>query len=86
MKIAVLAGDGIGPEIVAQAVKVLAVLKRDGLGMDLEHAPYGGAGYDAHGDPLRSCILWNDQRTQKQCDEITARVGAERVLRLTGNP
>jgi 3-isopropylmalate dehydrogenase len=52
MKIAVLAGDGIGPEIVAQAVKVLDVLKRDGLKLELEHAPYGGAGYDAHGDPL----------------------------------
>ena len=44
MKIAVLAGDGIGPEIVAQAVKVLDVLKRDGLKLELERAPYGGAG------------------------------------------
>src|SRR5512147_437704 len=41
---------------------------------------------DAHGETLRPCILWNDQRTQKQCDEITARVGAKRVLELTGNP
>ncbi len=41
---------------------------------------------DAQGDPLRPCILWNDQRTQKQCDDITARVGAARVLQLTGNP
>ncbi|MBI5032907.1 MAG: xylulokinase [Chloroflexi bacterium] len=41
---------------------------------------------DAHGETLRPCILWNDQRTQKQCDEITARVGAQRVLELTGNP
>ena len=52
MKIAVLAGDGIGPEITAQAVKVLDVLRSDGLKLELEHAPYGGAGYDAHGDPL----------------------------------
>ena len=52
MKIAVLAGDGIGPEIMAQAVRVLEILKRDGLRMELEAAPYGGAGYDAHGDPL----------------------------------
>ena len=52
MKIAVLAGDGIGPEIVAQAVKVLKALARDGLNLELEKAPFGGAGVDAHGDPL----------------------------------
>ena len=57
MKIAVLAGDGIGPEIIAQAVKVLDVLRRDGLGLELEHAPYGGAGLDAHGDPLPAPTL-----------------------------
>lgn len=57
MKIAVLAGDGIGPEIIAQAVKVLEVLRRDGLGLELEAAPFGGAGYDAHGDPLPELTL-----------------------------
>lgn len=57
MKIAVLAGDGIGPEIIAQAVKVLEVLKHDGLNLELEHAPYGGAGYDSHGDPLPAQTL-----------------------------
>jgi 3-isopropylmalate dehydrogenase len=57
MKIAVLAGDGIGPEIIAQAVKVLDQLARDGLKLELEHAPYGGAGYDACGDPLPESTL-----------------------------
>ncbi|MBI2296253.1 MAG: 3-isopropylmalate dehydrogenase [Betaproteobacteria bacterium] len=52
MKIAVLAGDGIGPEIVAQAVKVLRALAGDGLRLELEDAPFGGAGYEAYGDPL----------------------------------
>jgi 3-isopropylmalate dehydrogenase len=52
MKIAVLAGDGIGPEIVAQAVKVLKALASDGLKLELEQALFGGAAYDAHGDPL----------------------------------
>jgi 3-isopropylmalate dehydrogenase len=52
MKIAVLAGDGIGPEIVAQAVRVLKALARDGLKLELEEAAFGGAGVDAHGDPL----------------------------------
>jgi 3-isopropylmalate dehydrogenase len=57
MKIAVLAGDGIGPEIIAQAMKALEVLRRDGLKLELEAAPYGGAGYDAHGDPLPESTL-----------------------------
>ncbi len=57
MKIAVLAGDGIGPEIITQAMKVLDVLRQDGLELELEEAPYGGAGYDAHGDPLPPATL-----------------------------
>ena len=57
MKIAVLPGDGIGPEIVAQAVKVLKRLAADGLKAEVEHAPFGGAGYDAAGDPLPDTTL-----------------------------
>ncbi|HEX6003221.1 MAG TPA: isocitrate/isopropylmalate family dehydrogenase, partial [Burkholderiales bacterium] len=57
MKVAVLAGDGIGPEIVAQALKVLRALAQDGLPLELEEAPFGGAGYDAHGDPLPASTL-----------------------------
>ena len=52
-KIAILPGDGIGPEIVAEAVKVLECLRQDhGLDIELEHAPVGGAAYDAHGTTL----------------------------------
>ncbi len=50
--ILVLAGDGIGPEIVAEAVKVIDVLKAQGLDVVLSEAAIGGAGYDAAGDPL----------------------------------
>jgi 3-isopropylmalate dehydrogenase len=57
VKVAVLAGDGIGPEIVAEAVKVLTALRRDGLPLELEAAPFGGAGVDAHGDPLPESTL-----------------------------
>lgn len=57
MKIAVLPGDGIGPEIVAQAVKVLDALRSDGLKIELEYAHIGGAGYDAAGDPLPDATL-----------------------------
>ena len=52
-KIAILSGDGIGPEIVAEAVKVLDVLQSaHGLSVILEQAHIGGAGYDAQGHPL----------------------------------
>lgn len=52
MKIAILPGDGIGPEIVAQAAKVLGALRLDGLNIETEYAHIGGAGYDAAGDPF----------------------------------
>ena len=54
MKIAVLPGDGIGPEIVAQAVKVLNALN---IGLEMKEAPIGGAGYEAAGDPLPADTL-----------------------------
>ncbi|WP_431257785.1 3-isopropylmalate dehydrogenase [Roseateles chitinivorans] len=54
MKIAVLPGDGIGTEIVAEAVKVLNVLE---LPFELETAPVGGAAYEASGHPLPEATL-----------------------------
>lgn len=57
MKIAVLPGDGIGPEIVAQALKVLGALAKDGLKLEIEQAPVGGAAYDLAGDPLPAATL-----------------------------
>lgn len=54
MKIAVLPGDGIGTEIVAEAVKVLKVLD---LKFEMETAPVGGAAYEAAGHPLPESTL-----------------------------
>ena len=54
MKIAVLPGDGIGPEIVAEAVKVLEALD---LKLEMETAPVGGAAYEAAGHPLPESTL-----------------------------
>jgi len=51
-KIAVLPGDGIGPEIVAEAVKVLKALQLKGLEIELEYGLIGGAAYDETGTPL----------------------------------
>jgi 3-isopropylmalate dehydrogenase len=51
--ILILPGDGIGPEIVAEAVKVLDVVnQRFDLGLNMEHALVGGAAYDEFGTPL----------------------------------
>src|SRR5690349_4793758 len=52
MKIAIPPGDGIVPEIVAEALKILASLAAEGLSIETETAPIGGAGYDAQGHPL----------------------------------
>jgi 3-isopropylmalate dehydrogenase len=52
MKIAILAGDGIGPEIVTQAVRVLEALKSDGLKFELEPGLLGGCAVDAAGEPF----------------------------------
>ena len=57
MKIAVLPGDGIGPEIMTQTLRVLAALQSDGMNIELEQAPVGGAGYEASGDPLPDATL-----------------------------
>jgi len=63
MKIAILPGDGIGTEIVAEAVKVLQALE---LPLTLETAPVGGAAYEAAGHPLPESTL----RLAKDADAI----------------
>ena len=50
-QLAILPGDGIGPEIIAQAVRVLDKLIEDGLDVQYQYAPLGGAGYDEYGHP-----------------------------------
>ena len=54
MRIAILPGDGIGPEIMAQALKVL---RRLALPVEMHEAPVGGAGYAVAGDPLPAKTL-----------------------------
>lgn len=66
-KIAILPGDGIGPEIVAEAVKVLNFLNAENsIQIEMETAAVGGAGYDAAGDPLPEATL----KLAKQSDAI----------------
>jgi 3-isopropylmalate dehydrogenase len=52
MKIAVLAGDGIGPEVTAQSVKVLRAIASNRFELEMQEAPIGQAGVDAAGVPL----------------------------------
>jgi 3-isopropylmalate dehydrogenase len=63
MKIAILPGDGIGTEIVAEALKVLNALD---LRFEMETAPVGGAAYEAHGHPLPESTL----KLAKEADAV----------------
>jgi 3-isopropylmalate dehydrogenase len=63
MKVAVLPGDGIGPEIIAQAKRVLLHL---GLSLEMQEAPVGGAAYEAAGDPLPAGTL----KLAKEADAV----------------
>ncbi len=57
-KIVILPGDGVGPEIVAEAVKVLdAVAHRFGHDFEMTEHPVGGAAYDTYGDCLPDTTL-----------------------------
>jgi len=56
-RILVLPGDGIGPEIVAEAVKVLDKLAGEGLDIEMDEGLVGGAAYDAVGTPLPDATL-----------------------------
>jgi xylulokinase len=47
---------------------------------------HGATFLDAADEVVRPAMLWNDQRTAAACEEITARVGAERLIAITGNP
>ena len=68
---AVMAEAGVPPEDIA--------------GIGLTGQMHGLVLLDEAGQVLRPSILWNDQRTAAECDEIRARLGRERLIALTGN-
>jgi xylulokinase len=55
-------------------------------GIGLTGQMHGSVFLDSAGEVIRPALLWNDQRTGKQCAEITERVGADRLRQITGNP
>ena len=75
----------------AVSASIRAVLEQAGVGGDriaavgLTGQMHGLVLLDEAGQVLRPAILWNDQRTQSQCDEIHARIGRERFIQITGN-
>ncbi len=70
---------------------IRAVLAQAGIdpaqvgGVGLTGQMHGLVLLDEAGEVLRPSILWNDQRTQAQCDEIHRRIGRERFIQITGN-
>jgi xylulokinase len=68
------------------AVEVLEELDAaSAAGIGLSGQMHGLVALDRSDRPLRPAILWNDGRTQAQCDEIEERIGFERLVELTGN-
>ncbi len=55
------------------------------VGIGLTGQMHGLVLLDKNGDTLRPCIMWNDQRTLSQCDEINQLIGKEKIIELTGN-
>ena len=56
------------------------------VGLGITGQMHGSVFLDPSGAVIRPALLWNDQRTAAECDEITARVGEQRLLELAGNP
>jgi len=57
MKLLILPGDGIGPEVMAEVERVIDWFRARGLGFEVEHDLVGGAAYDAHGTPLTDAAM-----------------------------
>lgn len=65
---------------------VTARVGGDVRGLGLTGQMHGAVFLDQRDQVIRPALLWNDQRTAKQCEAITERVGAERLKEITGNP
>jgi xylulokinase len=70
---------------IGEVLDAAGVSGADIAGVGLTGQMHGLVLLDGDGEVLRPAILWNDQRTGAQCDEIRARLGRERLIRITGN-
>lgn len=75
-------------EATQQAIKelLLKVQSSEIAGIGLTGQMHGMVAMNKEGSVLRPCIMWNDQRSHLECDEITERVGQKKILSITGNP
>jgi xylulokinase len=72
-------------EAVASVLAAAGVSGEAVVGIGLTGQMHGAVLLDAAGEVLRPAILWNDQRTAAECDEIRSLIGRERLVELTGN-
>lgn len=70
---------------IRQVLSVSGIRGEEVAAVGLTGQMHGLVILDEHGEVLRPAILWNDQRTQAQCDEIHRRIGREEFIRRTGN-
>ncbi len=70
----------------AAVLKKSGVDKNDVKGIGLSGQMHGLVMLDANNQVIRKSIIWCDQRTEKECAEITEKVGAERLIEITANP
>jgi xylulokinase len=68
-----------------QMLNTSGINPSDVRGIGLTGQMHGLVLLDEHGEVLRPAILWNDQRTGAQCDEIRRRLGKDRLIQITGN-
>ncbi len=70
---------------IKQVLQETGVSGENVAGIGLTGQMHGLTLLDENGDVLRPAMLWNDQRTGEQCDEIREKVGKERLIQITGN-
>lgn len=73
-------------QTISQVVKQSGVDAEDIKGIGLSGQMHGLVMLDEHNEVIRPSIIWCDQRTGKECEEITERVGAKRLIEITANP
>lgn len=73
-------------EVLASVAGACRDARGEVIGIGLTGQMHGSVFLDAAGGVIRPALLWNDQRTGKQCQAITEKVGAERLVEITGNP
>ena len=74
-------------ESIRKCLKAARIHPREITAIGLTGQMHGSVFLDSGGKPLRPAILWNDQRTDRECEELTSRVGGrKRLLELVSNP